>query len=125
MVTYITNVPVKNSQRLPEVATASRVSSRPTTVQGWRPTSVTTHPASSDTSDTSPLSAAHRRNQRLRGRSRRRHHPSANHSDSPSSRHAVPTIRSKGKWTFVATRRSAHHRERRTERRPPPGQRLN
>jgi hypothetical protein len=88
---------------LPEVVTASRVSSRPTTVHGWRPTSVTTHPVSSDTTASSPLTAAQRKNQRLRGRSRRRHQASANHSPRPSSRKALPTITSNDRCTALTS----------------------
>src|SRR3954449_4944656 len=65
--TYSTRVAVKNSHTLPTVVTAARVSRWPTTVQGWRPTSVTTQPASRATTVRAPLTATQRRNQRLAG----------------------------------------------------------
>ncbi|HEU4346359.1 MAG TPA: hypothetical protein VFR35_01100 [Actinoplanes sp.] len=65
---------MKNAHMFPEVVTASRVSSMPRTVHGCRPTSVTTQPASRHTMASTPETAVARKNQRERGRSRRRHH---------------------------------------------------
>ena len=101
----MTRMTENDSQMLPEVVTASRVSSSPTTVQGWRPTSVTTQPASSAIRATTPATAAPRRNQRLLGRSRRRHQASPNQAARPSSRNDAATMIWKDRWTML-TRRS-------------------
>ena len=73
----------------PRVVTASAVRIWPYTIHGWRPTSVTIHPASSAMNAAGPATAAARRNQR----------PSGTPDGRVATTRSAPTARARGTRT--------------------------
>src|ERR1700675_2462493 len=73
------------------------------TIHGWRPTSVTTHPASIVITDSTPAHAAIRRNHFDFGRSCRNHQYRAYQADRRNSRVPRPTITSHARCTVFAS----------------------
>src|SRR5262245_12740671 len=71
------------------------------TTHGWRPTSVTIQPDSSATTAEMPDTATARRNQGVRGMSRRRHHAHASHRPRAISAVQMPTMVSNAQWSIV------------------------
>ncbi len=61
-------------------------------MNGWRPTSVVTQPASIASTAAAPETATARRNHGEAGIRWRRHHVHASHSASSSSAEPIPTI---------------------------------
>src|SRR4051812_6575971 len=87
----------------PLVVAASGTFKYPDTTQGWRPTSVTTQPASMAMTEATPATALARRNHFVLGRSRRKSQEIANQAASNSNRVAIPTIRSHARWTVLTS----------------------
>ena len=74
------------------------------TIHGWRPTSLTVQPASRATTASDPVVAAMRRNQRLRGMSRRKTQLAHHHSDSRNSRVPRPIMMSQARCVTFTVR---------------------
>ena len=73
------------------------------TIQGWRPTSLTTQPASIVTTEATPATVAMRRNHRLRGMRRRNAQLAPYHIDNSSSSVPSPTIMSQARCTVLTS----------------------
>ncbi len=80
--------------------TALATRSTPYTIQGCRPTSVVIQPASVAITAAAPETATARRNQRLAGRSRRRHQDQASQAPRASRPKPMPTMVSKARCTI-------------------------
>ena len=73
------------------------------TIQGCRPTSVTTHPASIATTAATPDNAAGTRNHAVIRTRRWNHHHQPCHAASTNRKKPSPTIRSKLRWMSVSS----------------------
>src|SRR4051794_18937293 len=92
-----------NTHQIPLAGvTASEVRMDPSTVQGWRPPSVTIEPDASATTAAIPEMATDLRNHFVEGRSRFRHQTNANQTASRKSRVPTPTMVSKAVCSVVS-----------------------
>src|SRR5215510_8286440 len=88
------------------VAAHERGRSSPYTVQGWRPTSVVVHPASTATKPSGPIAMQSQRNQGLSNRrSRKRNHQLA--ATTASLKNPMPTMTRKAKKGIATGGRSS------------------
>src|SRR5512132_3218297 len=102
--TTYTAATTRNVTHTPAFSVAASVTViRLYTIHGWRPTSVTIHPASIVTTERTPAAAAIHRNHRDRGMFRRNSQESANQTESKANSVPRPTMTSHARWTMLTS----------------------